>query len=101
RSTQNSQNTQPETTQPRPLSADSAGSALSVVSSSRRLGSRGQAALERELHRRVDRDADDAGVAVDPAVRRQGLLLARAQVGEVLARVGLQPRLGGPAVAPC
>src|SRR5256885_7088482 len=53
-----------------------------------------QTSLERFLDRFVDRNADDARVLVHPPVGAERLVLARAQVGEILARVGLQPRLG-------
>jgi len=68
---------------------------------------RRQPALDRQLHRLFDRNPHDAGVSIDPPVRREHPLFRFAKSAEVAAWVGLQSRLrrqawlvgGGPSIA--
>jgi len=54
---------------------------------------RRQSSLHHQLHRVVDRNPHDAGVLVHPAVRAEQLVFLRAELTEILSRVGLQARL--------
>ena len=61
--------------------------------------SRRQPSLHRELHRLVDRDPDDTGVLVHPAVTVEHLVLARAQLAQILRGFVCRRGSGGTRVS--
>ena len=62
---------------------------------------RGQASLKNEFHGAVDRNADNAGAAVDPAVAVQLGIFARAKLFELRRRRKLQVRDVGVQLGRC